>query len=151
MRFFKRKPKYRWSLFVVHGGADVRYPMHENSAMRMVGYVMGRFADGAEPMPPWSLVLNCNLSNAAITLASAHFSKDGENVTRRLMENIKAVDPGYEVAGAPPVVIDQSTGKQVPLGVDLLATLEARDKNETTFSDIMDMVFGQRNNWPNSL
>jgi len=100
---------FRWSLYVVKNGNQLAYAMHEHSALRMVGYVMGYFADGGKPVEPWSLLLNFNHKHQTIALRPEHFTRDGENVTSVLIQEIEAVDPGWEVKGGEPVFEEAAT------------------------------------------
>jgi len=100
---------FRWSLYIAQNGNQLAYAMHENSVMRIVGYVMGCFADGAQPVPPWSLYLNFNHTHRTIQLRPEHFTLNGDNVTNRLIADIEAIDPGWKVKGAEPVFEERAT------------------------------------------
>lgn len=141
---------FRWSLYMVRDGKSIAYAMHENSVMRIVGYVMGYYADGKAPVPPWSLHLNFNQTHKTIKLESSHFTADGENVTQALIRQIEAVDPGWQVKGAEPVFEEAATKKRLRIsehtagGIDIEAMLKAiNEPTEVTFYSVMNEVFGR--------
>jgi hypothetical protein len=125
--------------------------MHENSVIRIVGYVMGYFANGARPAHPWSLHLNFNKSHKSFELIPEHFTPDGQNISRRLLDQIQAVDPGWKVPGGEPVFIDARTKRQIKISESIdysdiqgvLDRLHDEQPKEPTFYDIMDQVFGR--------
>jgi hypothetical protein len=141
---------YRWSLYVVRDGQQLAYAMHEHSVVRMVGYVMGYFADGGRPVPPWSLVLNFNHSHRTIPLRPEHFTPDGNNVTPVLIHEIEQIDPAWRVKGAEPVFEEAATKKRLKISdhepgrIDLQAMIESIDKpREPTFYSVVEEVFGK--------
>ena len=151
MSFLNKFLGFRWSLYVVKNGNQLAYVMHEHSALRMVGYVIGYFADGGRPIEPWSLLLNFNHKHQTITLRPEHFTRNGENVTSVLIQEIEAVDPGWEVKGGEPVFEDAATKKRIKISertlgsMDIQAMLDNIGKlPELTFHSIMDEVFGKR-------
>ena len=119
--------------------------------MRMLGYVMGYFADGGRPIEPWSLHLNCNHKHQTIKLESAHFTPDGESVTPALIQQIESIDPGWKVKGAEPVFEEAATKKRIKISehtpghIDIQAMFDSINKpRELTFYSVMDEVFGKR-------
>lgn len=144
---------YRWSMYVVRHGNELVYAMHENSAICMVGYVMGFFEGGATPAPPWSLHLNFNKKHRSFELRPEHFTSDGEDVTTALANEIAAIDPGWKVKAGEPVFMEVATKKKLPISrapvslnsADIMRNLEARlnAPKEVTFFSIMREVFGQ--------
>lgn len=151
MSFLNKFLGFRWSLYVVKNGNQLAYVMHEHSALRMVGYVMGYFADGGRPIEPWSLLLNFNHKHQTITLRPEHFTRNGENVTSVLIQEIEAVDPGWEVKAGEPVFENAATKKRIKISertlgsMDIQAMLDNIGKPpELTFHSIMDEVFGKR-------
>ena len=144
---------FRWSLYVVQNEKQLAYAMHENSVMRIVGYVMGRFAGGKQPVAPWSLQLNFNQSHKTIKLRPDHFTTDGENITQALTREIEAIDPGWQVKGGEPVFEEAASKKRLKISehvsgkIDLEAMMRDIDKpREVTFFSVMDEVFGTTNN-----
>lgn len=142
---------HRWSLYFVQNGNQLAYAMHEQSVMRMLGYVVDYFADGGRPVEPWSLHLNFNRKHQTIKLGPEHFTPDGENVTPALIQQIESIDPGWKVKGAEPVFEDAATKKRIKLSenargpVDIQAMFDNIDKpRELTFYSVMDEVFGKR-------
>ena len=149
MGFLNRLLGFRWSLYIVQNGNQLAYAMHEHSVMRMIGYVMGRFANGGKPVDPWSLHLNFNHKHTSIKLGPEHFTPDGKNVTPLLMQQIESIDPGWKVKGGEPVFEEAATKKRIkitdhtPGKIDLQAMLENIDKpRELTFFRVLDEVFG---------
>lgn len=151
MGFLNKVLGFRWSLYVVKNGNQLAYAMHEHSALGMVGYVMGYFADGGRPVEPWSLLLNFNHKHQTIPLRPEHFTRNGENVTSVLIQEIEAVDPGWEVKAGEPVFEEAATKKRIKISehtpgrIDIQAMLDNIGKpRELTFYSVMDDVFGRR-------
>ena len=90
MGFLNKFLGFRWSLYVVQNGNQLAYAMHEHSVMRMLGYVMGFFADGKRPVEPWSLHLNFNHNHQTIKHGPEHFTADGNDVTTALIRQIES-------------------------------------------------------------
>lgn len=105
MGLFNKLLGYRWSLYIVKHGNEIEYVMHENSVIRIAGYVMSYYKNGATPHAPWSLRLNFNKKQQAFELNSNHFTPDGENITNEFIRQIETIDPGYRVSGSEPVFI----------------------------------------------
>jgi len=142
---------YRWSLYIVRNGNQIAYAMHENSPMRMVGYVMGYFAGGAEPKEPWSLILNFNHKHQTIILRSAHFTADGGNVTRQLVQEVEAIDADWDAKGGEPIFEEAATKRRlkisdhVPGNMDIQAMLAQIDKpRDATLFSVLGEVFGKK-------
>lgn len=142
---------FRWSLYVAQNERELAYAMHENSVMRILGYVMAYFAEGKEPIEPWSLHLNFNRSHKTIKLRSDHFTTDGENITQALIREIESIDPGWRVKGGEPVFEEAATKKRlkisehVPGTIDIEAMYRDIDKpREVTFYSVMDDVFATK-------
>lgn len=138
---------FRWSLYIVRDEKSIAYAMHENSVMRIAGYAMGYFAEGAKPVAPWSLYLNFNKAHKTIRLEPHHFTADGENITSKLAAEIEAIDPGWRVKGAEPVFEEAATKKRLKLSegnIDIEAMMRNVDKpREVTFYSVMNEVFGK--------
>ena len=150
MGFLNKLLGFRWSLYIVRDEKKLVYAMHENSVMRMIGYVMGYFVDGKQPVAPWSLYLNFNQTHKTIRLGPTHFTSDGENITPALTRQIETIDPGWQVRGAEPVFEEVATKKRLKISehtpgeIDLEAMLRNMDKpSETTFFSVMKQVFGK--------
>jgi len=142
---------FRWSLYFVQNENQMAYAMHEHSVMRMLGYVMGYFADGGRPVEPWSLHLNFNHKHQTIKLGPEHFTPDGKNVTPALIQQIESIDPDWKVKGAEPVFEEAATKKRIKISehtpghIDIQAMFDNIDKpRELTFYSVMDEVFGKR-------
>ena len=150
MGFLNKIFGFRWSLYIVREPGQLVYAMHENSAIRIAGYVMDYFQGGATPKPPWSLYLNFNHKQRAFRLEPSHFTADGENLTAELLGRIQALDPGWQVKGGEPVFEEAATKKQLPITehkrgtIDIEAMIRNAGKpRETTFFSVMDQVFGR--------
>lgn len=142
---------FRWSLYIVQNGNQLLYAMHENSVMRMIGYVEHYFADGGRPVDPWSLYLNFNHKHQKIKLGSEHFTPDKGEATTLLFQQIESIDPGWKVKGAEPVFEEAATKKRIKISdyesghIDIQAIFDNIDKpRETTFYTVMNEVFGKR-------
>lgn len=94
MGLFNKLFGFRWSLYIVRDGNQIAYAMHENSVIRILGYVMDYFANGEVPVQPWSLHLNFNHKHQSFELRPEHFTPDGENLTNALIQQIQSIDPG---------------------------------------------------------
>jgi len=149
MRLLSRLFGSRWSLYIVRNGNELVYAMHENSVVRIAGYVMGYFANGARPVTPWSLHLNFNKSHQSFDLGPEHFSADGENVSKLLLETIQAIDQKWQQPGSEPVFIEASSKKQLKISQriddrDLQGAIDRlKQPREPTFYSVMDTVFGR--------
>ena len=142
---------FRWSLYIVGKDDKLAFAMHENSIMRILGYVMSYFADGGHPVKPSNLYINFNHEHQKLKLGSEHFTSDGRDVTPALIQWIEAVDPGWRVKGGGPVFEEAATKKQIKISehklgqFDLQARLDNMGKpREITFYSVMDVVFGKR-------
>lgn len=151
MGFLNRLFGFRWSLYVVQNGNQLIYAMHENSVMRMIGYVEGYFSGGKSPVDPWSLFINFNHKHKAIKLGPEHFTPDGEDITPLLIQQIESIDPGWKVKGNEPIFEEVATKKRLKImehdvgQVDLHAMFDDVDKpRELTFFRVMDQVFSER-------
>ena len=150
MGIFNKLFGFRWSLYIVRNENELVYAMHEHSVMRMIGSVMGYFANGGKPIEPWKLYLNFNKKHQKIKLDSEHFTPDGENVTNELIKEIESIDPGWKVPGGEPVFVDARTKKQLKIRRKInYNNLQKEIDNvgkpkEPTFFSIMDQVFGKK-------
>lgn len=151
MGFLNKLFGFRWSLYVTKNGNQLVYAMHENCVISMIGYVMRYFADGGRPVEPWSLHLNFNHEHQTIELKPEHFTPDGEHITSLLTNQIKAIDPGWNVKSVGPVFEEAATKKRLKISehasghIDLQAIMDNIGKpREKTFFSVMDEVFGKR-------
>jgi hypothetical protein len=151
MGFFNKLFGFRWSLYIVQNGNQLAYAMHENSVVRMLGYLMRYFADGGKPIEPWSLHLNFNQKHETIKLGPEHFTLDGKNLTPVLLRQIESIDPGYQVKSAEPVFEEAATKKRIKISeskpghIDIKEMLDNINKpREITFYTVMNEVFGKR-------
>jgi hypothetical protein len=116
MGLLDRLRGYRWSLYIVTNGNELRYVIHENSVVRILGYVMGSYARNGNPRAPWSLHLNFNRDHTSFPLVREHFTADGENLSPLLLDKLKEIDPKFDtIAGGEPVVLDAATKKQIKI------------------------------------
>lgn len=150
MGFLNKLFGFRWSLYIVTNGNQLAYAMHEHSVIRMLGYVMGYFADGRRPVEPWSLYLNFNHKHQKIKLGPEHFTPDGENLTPALIQQIASIDPGWQVGGSEPVFEVPATKKRLKISsyppghIDIQAMYDNANKTkEPTFFSVMDEVFAK--------
>jgi hypothetical protein len=139
---------YRWSLYLIMNEKEVRYAMHENNVMRILGYVMGYFEDGDSPKAPWSIELSFKGSQRRIRLQAIHFENNGTRVSEELMKQIEALDPNWQVAASTPVFEEFTTKKKLPItnfgieNFDASSLIESmRRPAQTTFFSIMDTIF----------
>ena len=150
MGFLNKFFGYRWSLYIILNGDQIAFAMHEHSVLRIAGYVMDYFANGAKPVSPWSLVLNFNHKHQTIKLDSRHFTSDGESVTNALIQEIESIDPSWKVKGSEPIFEDAATKKRLKITshemgkIDIAEMIKNLDKPpEVTFFSVMDKVFGK--------
>lgn len=151
MGFLNKLFGFRWSLYVVQNGNQLVYAMHENSVMRIIGYVEHYFADGGQPVEPWSLYLNFNHKHQKIKLESEHFSPNDGKATTLLFQQIEAIDPDWKVKGAEPIFEEVATKKRIkimsaPSGHTSLQELfdNIQKPREPTFYTVMNVVFGKK-------
>jgi len=158
MSIFNRLFGFRWSLYVVKNDNQLVYALHEHSALCLADYVGMWFAKGAAPVQPWSLYLNFNHTHKNIKLGPQHFSPDGRHVTQLLIDQIRSIDPGFDVRAGEPLFVEVATKKQLKLREELppmtrdylvkrLAELskprEQQERRESTFYNVMESVFGK--------
>lgn len=147
MGLFNKLLGYRWSLYITKHGNEIEYVMHENSVIRIAGYVMSYFKNGATPNAPWSLHLNFNKKHQAFELNSNYFSPDGENITNEFIQKIESIDPGYRVSGSEPVFMNAKTKQNIKISKSFdFNSIKNRLDNlnspeEITFYGIMDEIF----------
>lgn len=148
MGFLDRFFATRWSLQLVQNEREVIYAMHEDSALRIVGYVMGYFEKGGRPNDDWGIYLKFNRKNKKIKLGQQHFTVDGRDITKILTQEIESIDPGnWKIRGSEPVFEEVSTKRRIKIseeGIDIQAMIENIGKpKELTFFSIMDEIFGK--------
>lgn len=149
MAFFIKALNRRYSLYIVKANQSA-YAMHGNSVMRIVGYVMGYFANGSKPLPPWHLYLCSN--GQKILLGSEHFTSDGENPAPLLIEQIESIDSRWNgFSGGQIWCEDFATKKDIKISeyapgkIDVQAIFDNIGKpREVTFFSALDEVFGKR-------
>lgn len=152
---------FRWSLYICQNDKELLYAMHGDSVIRVISYPMRYFADGATPVPPWSLHLNFNRKHKSFLLKPEHFYQKGDQVypSAELLQTIEEIDPKYEIRGDHPVFADARTKKELQISSyssdDFNITYEktkeriekaladAGKPKEPTFYSIMDEVFGK--------
>ncbi len=141
---------YRWGLYIARHENELVYTMQCDCVMTMIGYIIGSFADGGEPVEPWSLYLNFNQKHKTIKLGPEHFAPDGDP-TPILIRAIESIDPDWQRASGKPVFLDVVTKKNIKICDPLMpVTLEsvqakldnAGEPRELDFFDVMDEVFG---------
>lgn len=149
MSIFNKIFGFRWSLYIVRDEDKTAYAMHENSVIRILGYIAGSFEGGANPVKPWSLVLNFNHSNKTIKLTSSHFTDEGD-LSYSLIREIEKIDPNYRVRDGEPVFEEAGTRKRLKISdyqsgeIGIQSMIDNFDKpQEVTFFSIIKMVFGK--------
>lgn len=139
---------YRWSLYITKNDNEVVYVMHENSVIRILGYVMDNFSCGKKPIPPWGLYLNFNKTNKNLKLTSDLFTDSNSDVdsimginhvdfTDKIIKTISDIDPHYQVKGATPILMHVPTKKKMSLSFHTKG-----NSDDLTLHDVMEMVFG---------
>lgn len=106
----------RWTLYILRGDTPA-YALHQDSAVRLAGSVMGNFCRGKRPAEPWKLQLTFNATNAAITLRPEHFVSGDYDLTPALIAEIREIDPGYMVPGAEPIIEELPSRRRIPTGL----------------------------------
>ena len=89
---------YRWSLYVLKND-ELHYAMHNDSVIRIIGYIMGYFERNGNPKPPWTLRLNFNKDHNSIILNKNSFNENYDFPSKELMDQIKNIDPNFKVSG----------------------------------------------------
>lgn len=150
MGFFNKIFGYRWSLYITKNKKNLVYVMHANSVLSMVGYVMGKFANGSSPVPPWSLYLNFNKKNESFELLPEHFTPNGENITKTLKQKLELIDPNWLIGDErEQVFLEATTKKKLEISRKrnyFNLQEEIDDMNapkDPTFFDIIRGVFGE--------
>ena len=146
---------YRWSLYIVKNENELMYAMHENSVLRILGYIVEPFKNGEEPKDPWSLHLNFNKSHTSFKLQKSHFTKTGTNLDPKLISKIESIDPDFnKTPSAKPVFMDMKNNKKLKISdynpnvspeKRLANAMEnvkkGNDASEPTFFSIIRKVF----------
>ena len=152
MGFLNRLFGYRWSLYIVINERQLCFVMHENSVVRLLGYVIGRFHEFGGPVPPWSLHLNFKREHRSIRLRREHFTADGEDLSALLINELREIDREFDsVAGGEPVLMEAATKKRIPIESPTASmSLEEKmryysvpsSERPVTLFSILDAVFG---------
>ena len=114
MSLFNRIFGPRWSLRILKGNTPA-YAMHENSVIRLVGYMMPYYSKGRCPLSPWIIYLTFNKRNKSIILEPEHFAPDGRDLSSALIAEIRRIDPDYMVKGNEPEFEELPSGKKLPI------------------------------------
>ena len=142
----------RWSLYIVRNNKDAIYIMKDNSVLSIIGYIMKKYANGGEPVPPWSLHLRINGGNKEIfQLLPEHFSEDGESISNLLKEKISSIDKKWlDFEAGNSVFMEYKTKKKLKIINEtnfnnLQDEIDNINKpKDPTFFDILNIVFGER-------
>jgi len=156
----RRVPPFRWSLYIARN-REWAYAMHGNSIGSILGYVMGRYADGKKPKPEWTLSLEFNRNKTIFELTPDHFSKDGDDISPLMKQTIQQLDPEYVSKGEEPIFLEFPSQRRLqisslhgagdvldPENLAKFLTSEkylnsiGDDKKAPTFFDVMDQIFG---------
>lgn len=105
---------FRWSLYFVDKCEGLRYALHENSVILLLGYVLAPIENGKHISDDWTLHLNFNLKQKSIPLIEGYFSTN--TIAPELLAKIAAIDPGWMVESGIPVFVDARTRAALPLG-----------------------------------
>lgn len=147
--FLSKKFGFRWSLYITTTGKELQYAMHEDSVVRILGYLTGYFKNGKKPVEPWSLYLNFNKTHESFELLPSHF--EGDNLSKSLLNKINSIDPNFRVPGKRPIFVNAKTKKQLKIRTEIDLSnmkelIENYDKREEeiTFFRVMDKVFDRR-------
>jgi len=130
----------RWSVYFMEGSTP-RFVLHEDSVVRMLGYLMGSYCRHGSPKPPWELFLD--FGGQRLRIERGHFSPDGEDLSRELIQALRAVDPNFDrIKGDDPDFVDLKTRRRLPL--TRKSTIEAfpiTQQSERTLFDVLSDVF----------
>ena len=145
MGIFSRLFGTRWSIYFVKD-AEPRYVMHENSVVRMLGYVMVRFHRAGNPRPPWSIHARHNASEQSFPLTREHFTQDGTNLSPALEKTLSQLDARYDyVRGREPLVIDLASNTKIPIesvrSIDDLFQAARAGKKKQSLMSVLSEVF----------
>ena len=151
MSFFRRLFGPRWTLTFLNGERPA-YALHENSVVRMTGYVMGYYRDGVEPRVPWVLRLTFNRRNEFFDLNPKHFTADGGDLTPDFIAQIRKIDPDFQVGGKEPRFEELPSRRNIPfknsttitennLRSSIEAALSGLHDSSPTFYSVMDTIF----------
>jgi hypothetical protein len=149
MGLFNKLFGYRWSMYFATKGNELRYVMHQDAVMILVGFVMRYFANGNRPVHPWSVHLNFNKTYESFELGPEHFTSDGKSVSEALVHEIERIDAGWRVPGGEPIFLEAASRRRIPLsmferggGHNALRRFVETGTREETFFQVMYTVFG---------
>jgi len=112
--------QFHWSLLVVIDGQP-RCAMLAGSVYSIVGYCLGNFKNGAEPLENCGLLLKSNHANKGFWLRAKHVTSDGQNLTPSFYDDLRSLGAEYEErhSGLEPfcreVKPDGTLGKEMPI------------------------------------
>jgi hypothetical protein len=105
---------FRWSLYFVGRDGVLRYCLHENAVVVLLGYVVAPIENGKHISDDWQLFINFNWQHKYIKLEERYFAHGKIDPT--LLQQIQEIDSGWKVPLGKPVFIDARTDKELPLG-----------------------------------
>jgi len=126
---------YKWSLYFVEDG-KLKFALHENSPIRLLGYIITYYEKGKYPLSPWEIHLNFNPSHTSIKIEPKYFTKTG--LSEYLIGMIKDADPDFMRKGGDPYFVNVLTNKEIPMKH---SNLSAIMDGEVAYHDIMNKIF----------
>lgn len=138
---------YKWSMYFRNDGA-IEYAMHENSVIRILGYVLTPFIEHKAPKPPWDVVVNFNVTHHWLKLHEDHFMltqegpyKGEPTLSPLLLSELASIDSNFRTRrGGEPIFEEGRTKKKIPVygsrysSVDNFAQNAGRDAISDAFS-----------------
>ena len=141
---------YRWSIYIVKDPKEIHYFMHCDSVIKMIGYFLIQFCKYGPPPSPWRIYVNFNETHQSFQLTEDHFDSDNENISKKLVSDIKEIDYNYlNINSSMPLFYNAKTKKQIPLTRNLnnlfkkVNKTSIRKETETFFS-VLDRIYNQK-------
>ena len=151
-QFLNKLFGYRWSLYVTDENKNLYYYTHSDNVISLIFSVAHFFVDNGNPKKPWCIYLNFNKSHCDFKLTKAYFTKDGNHLTKELLDKIESIDPNYRVPynpnHKPTYAVDVMKNKRILFSpnIDLnnpsiILNSLSNDKQENTFLDVLITIF----------
>ena len=121
---------FRWSLYFVHEHEGLKYALHENAVIVMLGYLLAKIENGQRIRSHWKVIANHNRTNKHVQITEQDFvngpSQNELTVSPKLIRTISSIDPDWMAPMGKPVLVDVKANRILPLG----ASYESLFKSE---------------------
>ena len=85
----------RFAIYFVFNN-QAKYVLNGNSPLKMIGYVMGSFAQGRHPKAGWAVYFSSKATKRNFQIHNNHFNFTGDDITDLLISDLDAVDERWQ-------------------------------------------------------